>query len=170
MNAIAILEKLDDLGVSATGEGEELVVRPGGKVPRDLIPEIREHKPEIVEHLRSRDFQNLHERYYQFRNSPVRDNQSEWDEIQFELDLRGCVLLWSEVLDDYIGVYGTEDHRSKIPPEFVPYSPEELWHIFGEGKPDVAENTIRLLHKAKVLGATITDSYLDKEIEDDKAE
>ena len=84
------------------------------------------------------------------------ENHSEWDEIQLEVDTKGCVLLWSEVLNDYIGVYATYEDRDKIPPDFVSYSSAELWHVFGEGKPDVTESTIRLLHKAKTLGATLT--------------
>ena len=48
------------------------------------------------------------------------ENHSEWDEIQLEVDTKGCVLLWSEVLNDYIGVYATSEDRDKIPPDFVP--------------------------------------------------
>ena len=49
-------------------------------------------------------------------------------------------------------------------------SDDELRRVFGEGKPDVTEHIIRVLHKAKVLGGKITGSYKDDEVRDDKAE
>ena len=164
-----MLEKLGVLGVSAVVEGDELVLRPGSKIPTDMLPELRVRKPEIVDHLRRQEIQGLHQRY-QYRNPQARSDQAEWDEIRLEVYTKGSVLLWSEVLNDFIGVYATEYERDRIPPGFVQYSSDELWHIFGEGKPDVAENTIRLLHRAKVLGARISESYPGEETDDDKAE
>ena len=82
----------------------------------------------------------------------------------------GYVLLWSTVLQDLVAFHRDDVDRAAIPAEFVPYSDEELRHIFGEGKPDVTEHTIRVLHKAKVLGGKITGSYKDDEVRDDKAE
>ena len=52
MDAAAILDRLSDLGVTATLDGETLVLTPGNKIPEDLVPEVKAHKPEIVNALR----------------------------------------------------------------------------------------------------------------------
>ena len=51
MDATAILERLEGLGVTLTLDGDEVVARPGNKVPRDLIPTMKACKPGIVELL-----------------------------------------------------------------------------------------------------------------------
>ena len=51
MDAVGILQRLHSFGVSVTLEGDQLAVRPGSKVPPELVPQIREHKAEIVSHL-----------------------------------------------------------------------------------------------------------------------
>ena len=42
--AIELLEQLRSCGVSVSVDQDELVLRPGNKVPADLLPEVRQHK------------------------------------------------------------------------------------------------------------------------------
>ena len=51
MNATTILYRLDDLGISADLDGEDIVLRPGSKLPLELLTEIRANKPEILAKL-----------------------------------------------------------------------------------------------------------------------
>ena len=51
MDATAMLERLEGLGVTLTLDGDEVVARPGNKVPRDLIPRMKACKPGLVELL-----------------------------------------------------------------------------------------------------------------------
>jgi hypothetical protein len=48
MQATEILNTFKKLGVNAYVNGDKLVCEPGSKLPRDLLPEIREHKAEIM--------------------------------------------------------------------------------------------------------------------------
>ena len=51
--AAELLEQLQSFGVSVSVDQDELVLRPGNKVPADLLPEVRQHKAGIIEHLRA---------------------------------------------------------------------------------------------------------------------
>ena len=51
--AIQLLEQLKSCGVSVSVDQDELVLRPGNKVPADLLPEVRQHKAGIIEQLRA---------------------------------------------------------------------------------------------------------------------
>ena len=51
--AIELLEQLQSCGVSVSVDQDELVLRPGNKVPADLLPEVRQHKAGIIEQLRA---------------------------------------------------------------------------------------------------------------------
>ena len=51
--AIELLEQLRSCGVSVSVDQDELVLRPGNKVPADLLPEVRQHKVGIIEQLRA---------------------------------------------------------------------------------------------------------------------
>ena len=50
--AAELLEQLQSFGVSVSVDQDELVLRPGNKVPADLLPEVRQHKAGIIEQLR----------------------------------------------------------------------------------------------------------------------
>ena len=52
MDAVQVLTELQEYGVSLTLEGDDIVASPASRIPDNLRPEIREHKSEIVEHLR----------------------------------------------------------------------------------------------------------------------
>ena len=51
--AAELIEQLQSFGVSVSVDQDELVLRPGNKVPADLLPEVRQHKAGIIEHLRA---------------------------------------------------------------------------------------------------------------------
>jgi len=52
MDATEVLNRLTELGITARTSGEKLLLEPGSKVPADLMAEVREHKADIVSHLR----------------------------------------------------------------------------------------------------------------------
>ena len=49
MLATEILTALQEVGATARVNGDKLLVEPGNRVPAELVPEIREHKLEIME-------------------------------------------------------------------------------------------------------------------------
>jgi len=49
MTATDVLDELASLGITATASGEKLLLVPGSKVPQELLPEIKEHKNELLE-------------------------------------------------------------------------------------------------------------------------
>jgi hypothetical protein len=51
MGAAEVIEILQGLGVKVKAQGGKLFLEPGSKVPSDLVPEIRQHKHEILEML-----------------------------------------------------------------------------------------------------------------------
>lgn len=55
MTAAALLDRLERVGVSATIDGDEIVLRPGSKLDQPTIDAVREHKPAIVCELLCRE-------------------------------------------------------------------------------------------------------------------
>jgi hypothetical protein len=54
MNGLEILESLRSLGVTVQAAGpDRLRLEPASKIPSEMIPSIREAKPEILEALRT---------------------------------------------------------------------------------------------------------------------
>ena len=49
MTATDVLDELISLGVTATANGQKLLLEPGSKVPQDLLTEVKEHKSELLE-------------------------------------------------------------------------------------------------------------------------
>jgi hypothetical protein len=48
MQAVDILDTIQKLGITVYINGDRLVCEPGSKVPLELVPEIRQHKAEII--------------------------------------------------------------------------------------------------------------------------
>ena len=48
MEAAVILEKLNELGVKASVDGQRLRLEPGSKIPADLVEAIRTHKQALM--------------------------------------------------------------------------------------------------------------------------
>ena len=49
MTATDVLDELTSLGVTATANGQKLLLEPGSKVPQDLLTEVKGHKTELLE-------------------------------------------------------------------------------------------------------------------------
>ena len=150
MEVSTILESLDALGVSVRVSGTKLLVEPGSRVPKDIVDALHQHKAEIMEYL-----MNRYRQVYPGDDGPGLD---ELLEIESRLQKDGYVLLWSNVLDDLVAFYETEEDRKKIPPGFEPYSEQELRTLFGLGRGAPSPNSLRFLHKAKKLGCRIVAS------------
>ncbi len=48
MAAVEVLARLQTCGVSVSVDREELVLRPGSKVPPELLAEVRKHKSDLL--------------------------------------------------------------------------------------------------------------------------
>ena len=148
MEATAILDKLHSLGIGVTVSGDKLLLEPGSSVPKELVEELKEHKPEVMGLLKLRGY------HLRYPGNQVTDQ--ELTEIENRVLTRGYVLLWSNSLNDFVAFYKTEADREKIPPGFVPYSDKELFELFGKSS-SPRKHTLRLIHEAKKLGARVVD-------------
>ena len=146
MEPIAMLERLEKMGIQITIAGDKLQFRPGSAVPPELIPEIKEHKQELLKILKLKG--------YHLKYSEPEATDSELAEIKARVDVEGYVLLWSTVLQDLVAFYRDEEAKRNIPPGFVPYSVAELTELFGQGK-SCSKDRLRLIHEAKKQGAHI---------------
>lgn len=148
MDAITILDRLDNLGVSVRVAGDRLQLEPGSRVPAELIDELKAHKQEIILKLKG----------YRQKYPDVEVTDQELDEIAERVRTEGYVLLWSNVLCDLVVFYKNEEARRKIkvPPGFVAYSVNELRELFGNRKGSPSQGALRLIHEAKKDGAKVT--------------
>ena len=48
MTATDVLDELTSLGVTATANGQKLLLEPGSKVPQELLVEVKENKNELL--------------------------------------------------------------------------------------------------------------------------
>lgn len=148
MDACAILERLENIGVQIIVAGDKLQLRPGSAVPPELFSEVKAHKPELVTILKLRG--------YQFKHSEFEAPDKELDEIAAGVNRDRYVLLWSTVLEDLIAFYKDEVDRVNIPPGFVPYSLRELKELFSEVS-KVGPDELRIIHEAKRQGGVVRD-------------
>ena len=119
-----------------------------GSVPQEFQSDLRQHKPEILRHLIQR------------RYKPVFPHPDQLDDEMTELVRRveeeGYVLLWSNVLEDLVAFHRDDVDPATIPAGFVPYSEEELRHLFPEDEHVPSENALRWIHAAKTTGWRIS--------------
>ena len=158
MNAADILERLGSHGVNVEVQGQELLARPGSKVPHDLIPMLMERKADIVDHLQRQDKDRLKARFRPASRG-TGSSREELREITRQVEAEGYCLLYSHVLHDLVAFHQNDIDPSHIPPGFVRYSEAELRELFGDDKPEVSESALQLIHTAKVLGARVTGNY-----------
>lgn len=151
MEAAAILEKLDSLGVSVELDGLDIVCDPGDKIPDDMVPDIQEHKREIIG--------LLHGRTYRLRFAKGTDPAVEYQELVRQVEQKRIVLLWSRTLKDFIAIYDTPADKAKVPPGFMAYSDKELRILFADDESPVS---MRLIHQAKKAGANIVGIQIEK--------
>ena len=126
------------------------VKRPQGPLPSALVAELRRHKDEIRAELAKRRFTPA------FPHPDQRD--AEMTELVRRVEEEGYVLLWCEVLRDLVAFHRDDVDPATIPAPFVPYSDDELRHLFGEDGEKPSLNGLRLIHAAKKTGAIITNS------------
>ena len=124
------------------------VRRPQGPLPSALLAELRRHKEEIRAELAKSRYKPV------FPHPDQRDD--EMTELVRRVEDEGYVLLWCEVLRDLVAFHRNDVDPTTIPSGFVPYSEEELCYLFPEDGHAMSENALRLIHKAKTMGARIS--------------
>jgi len=144
MNATAILETLNDLGIEVTASGDKIVLQPGSEVPADLVGEIRQHKAEIMAHLGETRLA---------QGTPLWHAQ----EIAKVVKREGVCLFWSDLFGEMVAFIADESFRDKVLPGVVAYTDHELRELLGAGK-RCSRDRLRLVHEAKKQGARVTES------------
>jgi hypothetical protein len=141
MDAIAILDRLREVGVTVRPDGDDLVLKPGDRIPPDLYEPIRAYKPQIMDILRG-------------SKPPLVDSSPEWaaETVAREVIEYGIPIFWADVFQDTIAFIRGEKHRPQVPAWIVVYSLDELSNLFPDGKNAVGIAAMRLAHKAKKLG------------------
>ena len=124
------------------------VRRPQGPLPSDLQTKLRRYKDEIRAELAKRRYRPV------FPHPAQRDD--ELKELVRKVEEEGYVLLWSNVLEDLVAFHRDDVDPATIPAGFIPYSEEELCYLFPEDEHPTSENALRLIHKAKTMGARIS--------------
>jgi len=121
-----------------------------GSVPQEFQSDLRQHKPEIISYLIQRRWEPVF---------PHLDQRGEeLKELVRRVEDEGYVLLWCEVLRDLVAFHRDDVDLATIPPGFVPFSDDELRHLFGEDGDQPSPDALRLIHAAKKTGAIITNS------------
>ena len=120
-----------------------------GSVPQEFQSDLRQHKPEIISYLIQRRYEPVY---------PHQDQrEDELKELVRRVEEEGYVLLWCEVLRDLVAFHRNDVDPATIPAGFVPYSDDELRHLFGEDGAQPSPDGLRLIHAAKKTGAIITN-------------
>ena len=83
-------------------------------------------------------------------------------EIERRMKSSGYVLLWSDAVKDLVVFYDDKKHLRNIPSDFVPYSSDELWHLFGDEEYSPSRGDLLRIHQAKKTSATIIDVREDQ--------
>ena len=126
------------------------VRRPQGPLPSALVAELRRHKDEIRAELAKRRYSPA------FPHPDQRDD--EMAELVRRVEEEGYVLLWCEVLRDLVAFHRDDVDPATMPAPFVPYSDDEVRHLFREDGDQPSPDALRLIHAAKKTGAIITNS------------
>lgn len=150
MEAKTIVERLDELGVKATVQGEYIELAPWSALSEEMLAELKAHKHEVMDLLK------LKRRGCRFRYPGELATDEELEEISRDIIRGGYVLLWSNVLQDLVAFYMNAEDRTRIPPNFVPYSLDELCKLFGKRDSPLNRHNLKLIHEAKKGGAKVT--------------
>jgi hypothetical protein len=156
VDAQGLLTLARESGITLKVEGDRLMYHPASVVPEDFVQTLRQHKAEVME-LLTQDTAAAHtpaNSSKQVSSEPA-TSREEAEETARRLERYGCVLLHSEVLEDFIAFYKTDEDRSKIPTGFVPYSKDELEKLFAESPP--SRDVLKRIHEAKRQGARVID-------------
>ena len=150
MNVAELLAEVEGWGGTVDLDQDKLVVDVPEAFPDAIVERLRIHKPEIVHHLTQRRYEPLY---------PHPDQrEEELRELVRRVEEDGYVLLWCEVLEDYVVYHRNDVDLATIPPSFVPYSEDELYHLFGADEEQPSPDALRLIHAAKKKGALVRDS------------
>lgn len=86
------------------------------------------------------------------------NNDPQWhaDAIASAVSLRGYCIFWSEVLEDKVAFVREPRFLRVIPKDMVAYTDEELRELFGEGKPYLSPESLKLIHETKKAGGVVT--------------
>ena len=125
------------------------VSRREGPLPSDLLEELRKHKDEIRRELARCQCEDV------YSHPDQRDY--ELMELVRRVGEEGYVLLWCEVLRDLVAFHRNDVDPAAIPAGFVPYSEDELRHLFDEDGAQPSPDALRLIHKAKTVGAIVSE-------------
>ena len=148
MGAIEILRRATNAGFSVGIANGKLAVTGPTNQPA-IIDEIKDHRDAII-HLIQRRYKPV------FPHPDQRDD--EMTELVRRVEKEGYVLLWCEVLRDLVAFHRDDVDPATIPAAFVPYSDDELRHLFYEDGVSLSAGALRLIHAAKKTGAIITNS------------
>ena len=143
MDATALLGRLDTMGIIITVDGEKLLLEPGSRVPPELVEDLRQHKVEVIRHLR--DYRQLYP-----GDTPT---DRELGDIQLVIQTDGVAHLYSHVIQDLVAFVRSDADMGKVLPGFVMYTKQELEILFGEDAP--SQSHLRLIHEAKKAGGRI---------------
>ena len=133
----------------------KLILDVPDEFPDAMVDNLREQKDEIRAELAKRRYRP------DFPHPAQRDD--EMMELERRVEEEGYVLLWCEVLRDLVAFHRNDVDPATIPAGFVPYSDDELRHLFGEDGAQPSPDELRLIHAAKQAGVVITDSTQDEE-------
>ena len=142
MDATAILEKLNNLGVVVTVAGDRLRLEPGSRVPTDLVEDLHRYKSEIITFL---------------TRPRVLQSPKEWhaQEIARHVEQEGICIFWSDLFGEMIVFLKDDSFRGAVPADLVAYTSQELLELFGEGKVTPSPETLRLIHESRRHGAHV---------------
>ena len=106
---------------------------------------LAEHKPEILVLLR---------RQTELKTPRTVDAAPQWhaEEVARCVEQEGVCVFWSDLLQEMIAFVKDEACLPLVPAGIVAFTPEELRHIFPEGKDELSPGSLRLIYEAKRLG------------------
>ena len=156
--AAALITQAHNMGATfeVTTSGVD-VIRPEEPLPSVLLAELRRHKDEIRAELAKRRYRP------DFPHPAQRDD--EMTELVRRIEEEGYVLLWCEVLRDLVAFHRNDVDPVTIPAAFVPYSDDELRHLFGEDGAQPSPDGLKIIHAAKRTEGVVTDNGNDDEDE-----
>lgn len=138
MDALSILDRLQEAGISVSVDGDDLVLNPGSKVPSDLLENIRLNKPQIMDALRQ-------------SKPAVVSAPSAWhaNEVARRVIEEGTCLFWSDLFGETIAFVLDDSYRDQVPYGVVVYRLPEIKLLFPGGASATRPSTLRLIHEAK---------------------
>ena len=128
-------------------------------LPTRILLQLREHRFDVLHLLRQDETGEVPGIDEQMVSDPHLDEVAVQGQMAKRMRDDGIVLLYSQVLKDYIAFHCDNFDHAFIPPGFVPYGEAELYLLFGHQQPDVAPGTLWLIHAAKKSGARLKNIY-----------